>query len=255
VLREEVVSIFDEGIEEDYQLWEATIGMKNLIFGGVPQNPETIEGWIRARAGLNDDKEVAELLKRNLQELGHDTPDTVDLDELRAATKELAGRLNTNGFKKDEHGLYIEGRQIMSMLRESVSVLYTGRKWGYRPAGKLDNGSKGKAATSYFRERVHVPDERIYLGRDEPDGIELNIVHPKDPKRESSLSYVEYVEHAELSFTVEELHGTVPGMKVWRSIWRHAERNGLGSMRSQQWGKFGVLRWEATVLNWEPIGG
>lgn len=253
MLREKVASgfgggsIFDEGAEEDYQRWGVTIVMKNRIMGGVPQNPETIEGWIRARAGLDDDREVAELLKRNLEELGHDTPDTVNLDDLRSATKGIAGKLNTNGFKSDENGLYIEGRQIMSMLRESVSVVFTGRKWGYRPPGKLDNGSKGKAATSYFRERVHVPDERIYLGRDEPDGIELSIVHPKDPTRDSSLSYVEYVEGAELSFTIEEMHGTVPNIRAWKSIWRHAERNGLGAMRSQQQGKFAVRRLE-------PIG-
>lgn len=239
------MSVF--GDEPDgWTRWAAGIAMKDKLFGGVPANPKTIDGWLRSSAGVKEEEERRQMMLRTLRERGYE-PETTSMEALEEASRLMAEKLNTNGFKRDpERGLYIEGRQVMAMLRESVSVLYTGLRW------KRSNGAKSKttgedsakAATSLFRESVHVPDERIYLGRDEADGVELKIVHPKDPTRESSLTYVEYVERATLSFTVEELEGTVPP-GAWKRIWQHAERNGLGAMRSQQHGKFAVARWEA----------
>ncbi len=229
--------------------WAAGIAMKDKLFGGVPMNPKTIDGWLRSQAGIEDEEERRQVLLRTLRELGYE-PETTDLEALEEASRLMAEQLNTNGFKRDpERGLYIEGRQVMAMLRESVGVLFPSTDWPLYDRGKAKSGknmgkTRSKRAENLFRETVHVPDERIYLGRDEPDGVELKIVHPKGMMRESSLTYVQYVERATLSFAVEELEGAVPP-GAWKRIWQHAERNGLGAMRSQQHGKFSVIRWEA----------
>lgn len=236
-------SIFGE--PKNYTRWGATIQMTGAILGGVPSNPKLIEGWLRGQAGIRDDEAVQAMVNRTLQERGY-APEEMRVDEVEEAVAELAGTLNQSGFKRDENGLYIEGRQIMSMLRESVSVLYTGHKWK-RPTGgtKATGENLMKAANSVFRECVHVPTERVYLGKDKADNISLKIVHPKDEGRgrESSLTYVEECFQPTLEFEVEEIRGTVPD-GGWRKIWQHAERNGLGAMRSQQHGKFHTLRWE-----------
>ncbi len=224
-----------------YRRWRATIQFTDKLKGGVPNQPDTMTGWLSSRMGLDETEELRRMVIQSLQERGV-APANADWDSLKEAVQAAAGMLNTNGFKEDEHGLYIEDRHIMAMLRESVGVLYTGKKWGNRPAGTLDNGSKGKAATSYFRERVHVVTKRVYLGRDEADGVMLDIVKP-DPYTPSSLNLVEYVERAKLTFEVEEMRDTVPPEDGWKKIFQHAERNGLGAGRSQQHGKFVVLEW------------
>jgi hypothetical protein len=233
-----VRSIFEDD-NEGYEIHDITIVMRDKLMGGVPANPKTIEGWLQAQAGIKDEEQRKAMLLRTLQELGY-APESMTPDQIDEATDKIAGKMNTNTFKRDSNGLYIEGRQVMSMLRENAGILFTGHKWRRYNAAK---DSKGKAATSLFRETVHVPTQRIHLGRSEPDNTELKIVHPQDPTRESSLTYVDYVEGAELNFRVEALEGVVEE-SAWKAILKHAERNGLGAMRSQQHGKFAITAWE-----------
>lgn len=230
------ISVFGKD-PEGFTKYEVTIEMLDKLMGGVPNNERTIDGWIAKGMGIKDAVLREPLVKQTLEERGY-VPEHMDTDDLMDAIAEVSAILNTNGFKRDNMGLYIEGRQIMAMLRESCEVLYTGLKW------KRPNGATSKAAYKLFRETVHVPDQRIYVGRHEPDGTILQIVHPNEGlNRDSSLTYVDYVEQPELTFMVEEVTGAVPD-EAWPSIWRLSERKGLGAARSQQYGKFAVTRWE-----------
>lgn len=235
-------SVFGDA-DDLYRRWRVTIQMLDKLKGGVPNNPKMMQGWLASRMGIDEDEELKRLTVQFLQERGI-MPAEANWDSMMEALGDVANQLNANGFKRDEHGLYVEDRQVMAMLRESVSVIYTGLQW------KRPNGAKrsktgeplAKAATSVFRESVHVATKRIYLGRDEPDGLSMDIVKP-DEYTDSSLSLVEYVERVRLSFEVEELRDTVPE-GGWKRIWQHAERNGLGAGRSQQHGKFVITEWE-----------
>tara|TARA_R110000824_G_C15190516_1_gene674685 strand:- start:438 stop:1115 length:678 start_codon:yes stop_codon:yes gene_type:complete len=191
------------------------------IVGGVPFNEKMIEGWIKAKHP--DETVHAALIE--------ETKESVDQarDESEKAT--------WVGFKKDDdYGLYIEGRQVKAMLKESASVLRV----------RFDIAAfKSKVA-----ERLYVTDQKIYLGVSEPTGSDerpIHVVTPMGPR--SALKKSDYVEDAELSFTVkaldEPLKTTKEKNRVLPSAYvpallEYASENGLGADRSQENGKFTV---------------
>jgi hypothetical protein len=88
----------------------ARLVFRDRIVGGVPKDPRLIEGWLRARAGLEDAQEVRQALLRTLAELGAEVRAGMSLDELVRASEAVAPARQTTGFKVGEHGLYVEGR-------------------------------------------------------------------------------------------------------------------------------------------------
>lgn len=215
------------------------------IMGGVPRDPKIIEGWLRSKAGISDEHEIRQAMLRTLTELGVNLTGAETFDELVTASEALAAQRQTNGFKRDDQGLYIEARQVKAMLKESVNILFAGDRWGRTKKGPR----------SYTAERLFVAPDRIHLGRMEPDGVDMVIGHvtgPQGPR--STLAYHEYVEQASITFSIDSTDAA-PGSKGaptdcidpehWPLIWMHAEANGLGALRSQGHGQFAVTAFEA----------
>lgn len=212
--------------------YRITIRLTNKIMGGVPKDPKVIEGWIKTKIGLDQGDQLRIMVVKTMRELGHVLADDPTDDEVDAAIKATVGDKSTNGFKRDARGLFIEGRQIKAMLKESVAVLYpyTVAKWG----------ATKKAPRSFLAERVFVEEETVPLGRQEPDGIESFIGHvtgPQGPR--STLTYVEYCERPEISFTVMSLENQID-LATWDRILDTAQQQGLGALRSQGHGRFAV---------------
>jgi hypothetical protein len=248
----EIRGVFDDhpAANADYRRFLVELSFLDKIGGGIPSNPKTIEGWLRTNMGISDEEELQEFTFRTLTELGYE-PHTMTYQAIEEAAKEAALGLHANVFKRDEHGLFIEGRQVFAALKEATEILYKGVKWGRRPGkqGSPIDAYVGKAASAFFPERVHIVESRIYLGRDEPDDLELVIVHPRDPSRSSSMHYQQVVVRPIVHFHVEELvDHEVPSNRVpddaWPRIFRLAQNNGIGARRSQQMGKFKVTRFE-----------
>jgi len=207
---------------------------RDKLIGGVPKDPRLIEGWLRARAGLEDVQEIRQAMLRTLGELGVDVHEDMTFEQLEQASAALAARKQTTGFKLGEHGLYVEARQIKAMLKESTNVLFGGERWG----------STRKGPRSFVAERVFVEPDKLWLGVDEPGGVELMIGHlwgPGGPR--STLGYHEYVERSALEFTVMVVRDALTP-DLWADIWVHAQENGFGALRSQGFGRFYLDRWE-----------
>ena len=63
-------------LDEQSQLfarYAAQITLRDKLLGGVPKDPKLIEGWLRAKAGIEDGQELRRALQRTLAELGLDT--------------------------------------------------------------------------------------------------------------------------------------------------------------------------------------
>jgi hypothetical protein len=227
------MGIFDTECDlfTDYRV---TIQLRDKLMGGIPKNPAIIEGWLRSKAGIEQQEEVRQAMLRTLLELGAEVHPSMTFDELEEASRHLAASKSTNGFKVDGDGLYLESRAVKAMLKESTNVLFAGERWG-----KTKKGPK-----SFLAERVFVNPDHVTLGIKEPSGVELFIGHTSGPQgRQSNLTYHEYVEVPELTFTIRVAEDAI-ARDQWALLWVHAQENGLGALRSQGFGRFDVTAWE-----------
>ena len=194
------------------------------IAGGTPTDQKVAEGWLRTKLGAKDDL-LREMVAETMAERG------VDADE---AAKIVDAQKHLNGFKRDDDGLYIEGRQLKAALKEAASVAVA--------AGKLDMrgwGKTNKGLLSFLAEHVHVIEDKLHLGVTEASGITQRFVHTF---RGTGIQYEEYVTDAKIAFTVETDYDFTA--EQWAHIWLTGERQGIGASRSQGFGKYTVTAWE-----------
>jgi hypothetical protein len=221
----------------DAKLWttyHARLAFRDKLVGGVPKDPRLIEGWLRTRAGIEDPQELRLAVLRTLSEVAAngDGASHDDIDDVATA---VVSQKRTTGFKcEPQYGLYVEGRQIKAMLKESTNIVFAGERWG----------PTRKAARSFFAERVFVDPDRVSLGVTEPSGVETVIGHisgPTGPR--STLSNYEYVVQPVIAFRVLVLRDCIEA-EQWREIWCLAQENGFGTLRSQGYGRFDVVEWD-----------
>jgi hypothetical protein len=222
-------------------LWsraEITIALKNRIVGGIPTNANLIEGWIAAN--------MTELSEEKRAELAQKTK-----EELPAAVEETASKMWTT-FKRDETGLYIEGRQVKALFKESANILrellIKSEKKGAK-GKEAGNGSKSRFTNfkAKLAERLFVEEEKIYFLRDdqpvtEPDGSEergIHVMTAQGPR--TALKRVDYVAApATITFHVRWLPDGVIDREIIELLLEHGSMNGLGADRSQGSGLFTV---------------
>lgn len=227
------MGIFAATSSSVFTTYTARLTFRDKLMGGVPKNPKIIEGWLRSKAGIEQEEEIRRATLRTLLELGADVTPDMTFEELERASEALAAQRQTNGFKIDDQGVYVESRAVKAMLKESINILYAGDRWG-----KTKKGPK-----SFFAERVFISPDRIHLGRMEPDGVDLFIGHVSGPKGpQSTLTYHEYAERASIEFDVMVLRDEVKA-EHWPEVWLHCQENGLGALRSQGFGRFDVEAW------------
>lgn len=224
------------GLEADlWTVYRARLAFRDKLIGGIPKDPKLIEGWLRNKAGIEDPQEMRVAMLRTLAEVGAGTAEgALDADEVAQAATALATQKRTTGFKVGLDGLYVEGRQVKAMLKESTNIVFAGERWG----------PTRKAAKAFFAERVFIDPDKLLLGVEEPTGVEMVVGHlggPTGPR--STLSNYEYVEQPSLEFRVLVLRDCITA-EQWRAIWCHAQENGFGTLRSQGYGRFDVVQWE-----------
>ena len=216
----------------DPDLWtsyEVRLLFRARLIGGVPKDPQLIEGWLRNRAGISDERELRLAVLATLAETSAD-----DDDAANGSNNGSGVSSRITGFKTGPEGLYVEGRQVKAMLKESTNIVFAGERWG----------PTRKAARSFFAERVFVDPDRLALGVRRADGVETFMGHlngPAGPR--STLNQYEYVDRSALEFRLRVLHDCVSDVQ-WRAIWCHAQESGFGTLRSQGFGRFDVVRWE-----------
>lgn len=245
--------IFDAYRDEVFATYSAELRFRDRVVGGIPSNPKLIEAWLRTKMGVTAEEEVHALTAQTLKELGVELDETdpnTAFDSLAAASETIAKQSHLTMFKRDQHGLYLESRIVKAMLKEVVSVLYPGSvaaATDREAAAEMRAhrwGQTGKGPKSAVAEWIAIEPDRIHLGVMEPTGIDLSVGHvtgPQGPR--STLDLYEYVEQAPIAFEVMVLQDRVRDL-YWPHIWVAAQESGLGSKRSQGFGRFDVLKWE-----------
>lgn len=190
------------------------------IAGGTPTDPKVAEGWLKTKLGIDKDDLIREAVAEVMAERG------VTADE---ATRIVDANKHLNGFKRDDAGLYIEGRQVKAAIKEAASVRWPRGKWGPTNKGTL----------GFFAEHVFVQEDKLPLGVTEASGIGQRFVHTW---RGSGIQYEEYVDDAKVCFTVATDHEFTE--EQWALLWLTGEQQGLGSSRSQGYGRYEVVRWD-----------
>ena len=223
-----------------------------LLAGGTPTNPEVAEAWIRAKGyGTPDLKDAAIRgeVARIMDERGVD--ENAAVDEV-AKNRHLSGfkrvptdaevaanprRASDSGYPDHAGELYIEGRQLKACIKEAASVAADAGKLKQRGLGEM-NSRKG--IISFMAEHVFVVEQRLYLGVYEPTDVIQSFVHTF---RGSGIQYTEIVENAEFDFTVETDRKFSD--EEWAMLWLTGQRQGVGATRSQGYGRFSVIAWNA----------
>jgi len=195
------------------------------IAGGTPTDPKVAEGWIKTKLGYDQEDQIRTKVAETMLERG------VTKDEAATIVNDTK---HLNGFKRDENGLYIEGRQLKAALKEAASVAVAAGKLNGRGWGKTNKG-----LLSYLAEHVFVVEERLHLGVTEPTGVAQRFVHTF---RGSGIQYEEYVDDAKFDFTVIADHEFKA--EEWAQIWLCGEQQGIGASRSQGYGTYEVTRWD-----------
>jgi hypothetical protein len=200
-----------------------------FIAGGTPSDPRVAEAWLKTK--LTDDRDalIREAVAQTMVERG------ITADEAAAVVGDLK---HLNGFRRDEQGLYIEGRQLKAAIKEAVSVAYsTGKLLG--EGGKNAWGRTSKGIHGFAAEHIVVVENRLHLGVTEASGIMQRFVHTY---RGTGIQYEEYVEDAKISFTIAADHPFTE--EQWAMIWLTGQEQGIGASRSQGYGRYEVTRWE-----------
>lgn len=211
--------------------FDATIEVDHLV-GGIPNDPKVAEGWLKARLGGKDGKDryLNELVAATMLERGDE-----DID---SAIASVAG--NINGFKRDKGGLVLEGRNLKAMLKESFSVALAG---GHLGTGK-GIGQTNKGLIGFVAEHVMTPANFVpIMSSDnkqltEPTGVQQRFV---STFRGQGIAYEEFCQNATLNFQVWSDYDFAD---AWPTVWVVAEQQGIGSTRSQGFGKFVIVKWD-----------
>jgi len=202
-----------------WKYYDVTIKMRDKLIGGYPKNPDSEAAMLRAR-GLED------LIPPAID------PATLS-EEDRAALKESSLQKSWTGFKSNGIGVYLESRNVKAMFKECANIL--------KGPALLDvKNFKSKVAERVFIEPYH-----IALG-DKPDGTDSRVVHvmtAQGPR--TSIKFFDYMEQPEISFTIKVLQDGVVKEEHLRTILEYAQDNGLGADRSQNFGQFDLVRFEA----------
>jgi len=223
------MSVFAKYAAEAYPYQFAGSLHIGVICGGTPTDPKVAEGWLKTKLGVDKDDQIRTMVAEVMVERG------VGAEEATAVVNE---NKHLNGFKRDQHGLYIEGRQLKSAIKEAVNVAYSVGKL-LNSKGKNSWGLTSKGIHSFAAEHIIVPEDRLHLGVTEATGINQRFVHTF---RGNGIQYEEYVEDAKVDFSVHSDYDFPE--KTWAQIWLCGEQQGIGASRSQGYGRYEVTRWE-----------
>jgi hypothetical protein len=202
------------------------IRVKNIA-GGTPTDPKVAEGWLRTKLADKDDL-IREMVAQTMVDRG------VTADE---AAKLVDTNKHLNGFRRDENGLYIEGRQLKAAIKEAAGVARATDKL------KAKWGTTNKGVLGFVAEHIMVVEDKLHLGVTEPTGVLQSF--PKNPRTgQTGIQYTEYIEVAEFDFTVIADHKFTD--EEWANLWLTGEQQGVGASRSQGFGRYEVIRWEVT---------
>lgn len=211
--------------------YNATITVKNLA-GGTPSDPHVAEGFLRTKLADKDDL-IRDLVAQTMVERGITADEAVtEVDKLK----------HLNGFKRNEQGLYIEGRQLKAAIKEAAGVARATDKL------KMKWGTTNKGVLGFVAEHIMVVEDTLPLMH--PDSnvpvTEASRVlqsFPKNPRTgQTGIQYTEVIDETSFDCTIIADHKFTD--QEWAMLWLTGEQQGIGASRSQGFGRYEVTRWE-----------
>jgi len=195
----------------------------------TPKNRNNIESMLIAQAP--SDKE----LKRR-QEAGEPITTIPELAEQIAEEVEADEEVEKGyaTFKRDENGLYYEARCVRAHIKDC--------------ANQLQGLLHIRALKAKVANKVYVEPAKIYLGKKEPDGSETRIIHAitlRGPR--SSLKTIDYVDKPTLKFSLKVLEDDVIDRDILEAIFEYGSKHGMGQERSQDWGKYELVKLQEMI--------
>lgn len=228
--------IFSE-VDSRWVEYEAELHIDVLV-GGIPKDPDTVRGWLKARMEVGD-AEINAVANETIEQMGWSVEDaTANLDRLVDAVMEKTAPKG-NSFKMVDGQLVYEGRCLKAALNEAANACYPGvTPWPGRPE-KIRKGLE-----SYMKERVEVLDRYLPLGRSVPDiQGEQRIKHVSGPQgRRSAINVVDIVTDAKITARIAVLDDCI-SREVWSSLWGYVEKGGVGADRGRGDGRSELLGW------------
>lgn len=218
---------FDKFTAEAWPFTYRVVLTVGRLVGGTPSDPKIIEGWLKTKTMAKDDI-LRQMVAETMVERGG-----IAVEEAIEAVAEKS----INGFKRDDFGLYIEGRQVKAAIKEATSIA--------RATDKLPSrfGTTKMGALRVATEHVFVVEDRIHLGRQIADGVQQRFVHATGPSGpRTGIQYEEFCEDVKLEFHVKTDYEFSD--KEWAMIWLTGQEQGLGASRSQGFGRYTVEVWE-----------
>lgn len=204
--------------------YNATITVKNLA-GGVPSDPNIAKGWLGTKLADKDDL-IRDLVAQTMVERG------ITADE---AAEQVDKLKHLNGFKRNEHGLYIEGRQLKAAIKEAAGVARATDKL------KMKWGTTNKGVLGFVAEHIMVVEDTLQLDVTEPSRVLQSF--PKNPRTgQTGIQYTEVIDETSFDCTIIADHKFTD--QEWAMLWLTGEQQGIGASRSQGFGRYEVTRWE-----------
>jgi len=198
--------------------YEVELKFTTPFASSTPKNPKDIAAMLEARMPATPPEDAIPLPELAEQVAG----------EVEATTEVERGYAT---FKRDENGLYYEARCVRAHIKDCANQL---------------QGLLGiKALKAKVANRVYVEPARIYLEKTEPDGSETRIIHAmtmKGPR--SSLKTIDYVDKPILKFNLKVLDDDVIDRDILEAIFEYGSEHGMGQERSQDWGKYELVKLE-----------
>lgn len=200
------------------------------VTAGIPANKNLIRPWLESKMKGATEEKLQELAAKTAVEL------PAEADSMM------------NVFKKDELGIYIEGRQLKSAFKEASNIL---REALQKQEAKDAKKSRFTNFRSKAAERLFVVDERIYFHRavtgklqvaDAREERGISIITPQGPR--NALKCVEVVQgtpETTLTCTLKYLDDGTLDADLIIVLLDYMGENGLGADRSQGSGRFNLL--------------
>lgn len=185
-----------------------------LVMGGVPKHPDIIKSWLDARAPTRAPDDAIPLLELAEQ---------VALAVQAEATAE--NKVWTGFMSDDEGGLYVPGFHLKAHIKDLANI--------------LKDTLGVKALKSKVADRAFVEEDKLYLGKTEPDGYWEHAVHimtMQGPR--SALKRNDYVEQPTVRASLRVLADKVVTEDVLRAIFDYGTIKGFGAERGLGHGRY-----------------
>ena len=235
-----------------WKTYQVELQFTTSFASSTPKNTKDIEAMLGARMPNKPPEDAIPL-----DELAEQIKEEVE------ATEEVERGYAT--FKRDDDGLYYEARCVRGHIKDCANILQkllaikalkskVANRVYVQPAkirmireGKViqtPDGTFDTEVTPVGMPWLHT----VPLGQiNEPDGTETRIVHAMTPKGpRSSLKAIDYVNFPLLKFRLKLLDDGVIGEDILLAIFEYGGEHGMGQERSQDWGKYELVKLEET---------